>query len=154
MKQPRRNCIAVVLTVVLLAACSGTVQTTQGPRPATVVVAQDSIADVLKALRDQYRAAVKRHDGPEGAAEPTELHAKHRAVLLKAKPVLETTWDGLIAWKEGAPGASPEVVVRDSSAALLALVDLLEETGRLSHDAAAKTRSILTRFFAAPAPSS
>lgn len=102
----RRGASLLVAAALLLAVgcASGTVTTSTGAVvPAATVQAQDIAGDALSVLQDVHNAAVRAHDAKAGL-EPSDVHAKRRAVLLASASCLRAGWDGLSAWKAGSEG--------------------------------------------------
>lgn len=119
--------LVVVLSLSLFGCATGTTQTTQGPRPAAQVQAQDSIADVLSLIQDVYVQAVAAHDARALTEDPA-IHAANRATLLAARDGLSAAWASLMVSKTISNGAPPMTVVRsvlDVTDPLLALANRL-----------------------------
>lgn len=90
--------------------CGTTTQTTEGPRPTVEVVAQDTVADVLKVLDDLYRAAVLKHNAAAGAMDPAAFTAEGMK-LRRFQSALLAAWDVEIGWKKSSGAASPVSVL-------------------------------------------
>lgn len=116
-----------------LSACSGTIQTTQGPRPATEVVAQDTAADVLSWLKAGYVIAVRVHD-ERVSTDTVEVHAAHGRVLRTFLPGLKGAGNALEGWKAGTSGAPTAQVLCPLGRSLPQFLELAGALGALPPD--------------------
>jgi hypothetical protein len=145
--------LASLVLVAGLSGCgSGTALTTQGPRPAAEVAAQDATADVLHLLSGMYAQAVALHDARVGA-EPADVHARNRATLLAFHDGLEASWSTLIVWKSANTGASPAYIVRALFDSVEPFLSLASNLGILSEKDAATVRSFVAAARLALQPS-
>lgn len=141
-----RAAAAVLLLAVAAAflACSGTIQTTQGPRPATEVVAQDTAADVLSWLKEGYKIAAREHDA-RVSTDTAEVHKRHGDALRTFLPGLKGAGNALEGWKAGTSGAPTAQVLCPLGRSLPQFLELAGALGALPPD---KVQRILT--FARP----
>lgn len=138
----RRACTFVLLLVFLVGCASGVTQTTDGPRPAATVQAQDFVADTLKALRTAHTQAVQIHDSRVGTEDPVQ-HRQHRQLLLDTGKGLDASWGILAAWKARTQDAAPATVLRPLLAAGPAFCDLAASFGLIKPEVAEKVKAFL-----------
>jgi hypothetical protein len=125
--------IFIGLTTAGCPGSTGTTVTTYGPRPTAEVVAQDTVADILKNLEDGYKAAVVAHDARFGTEDPVK-HAANRALLIKEHDALIAAANALVAWKQAAGSSySPASVIQP-------LIDSLPDYVKLAVDLGALTQ--------------
>ena len=146
----RGGVLSLVLLLVTTACASGTAQTTEGPRPAAQVQAQDLTADTLKALRDAHTQAVAIHDSRAGVEDPV-MHRQHRQLLLDTGKALDASWGALATWKASSSGAAPSDVLRPLLAAGPAFCDLAVSLGLLKPAAADTIKAFLAAIPPPPA---
>ena len=139
-----KSIVAGLLVALVLTACPGTVQTTQGPRPAAEVGLQDTAADVLSWLTEGYRIAARLHD-ERVTTDTAEVHAAHGRILRTFLPGLKGSGNALEGWKAGTSGAPTAQVLCPLGRSL---PQFLELAGALGARPADKFQKILS--FARP----
>lgn len=145
--------LVAALAIVLVAwgCASGTAQTTEGPRPASTVQAQDLVADILKTLRTAHTQAVQLHDSRANVDDPV-LHRQHRQLLLDTGTALNASWRLLAAWKAQTQDAAPSDILAPLLAAGPSFCDLAVSFGILKPEQADKLKAFLAAIPAQEVP--
>lgn len=140
--------VAAALAVLLLAGCaSGYVTTSTGAIvPASVVEAQDTVADIVSEMKTAYLQAIAAHDARAGTEDPA-LHETHRKALLDFKAGLQGTSHGLAAWKQTNAGATPSEILRPSVSSIRSFLVLSVNLGVLKEERASQIRAFIDAAF-------
>ncbi len=148
--------LVAVVTAILL-TCAGcfpgtdphaVIQTSAGPREAGTVWSQDAVGDVLDALTKVQAAAVRDYQAPP----PEQRDPKRRTLLLATQAGIRAGYDGLISWKLLSGGGGPDLVLDQIGPAAADLLALLEATGAIPPETAAKVRAFLTAAIGGTTP--
>lgn len=133
----------VIFIFSVSASCNGTVQTTEGPRPAATVQAQDLVADLLKMLREAHTKAVQIHDSRVQIEDPV-LHRQHRQLLIDMGDSINVSFGLLAAWKSRTADATPSDIMLPIFRIGPSFCDLAVSFGLLKQADADKVKAVLS----------